>query len=160
MAPRVDNAGHQLWSVERVSRSSGEIKAALALWKPDILHHLFQPYGDDAQYFVLPYELRKTIWEGTKLQRQAVRKHVFDYDNFVIKSKDAVSTWARDRLRLDNFAVLFGVVYGNAKKGAKAYNWYLSNDMHDLAFFDAQTGREYTPAALNAFGFEPTFATF
>lgn len=53
------------------------------------------------RYFVLPFELRKTIWEGTKLQRQTVRKHVFDYDDFVIKAKDAVSSWARDRLRVD-----------------------------------------------------------
>lgn len=157
---KVDGGDHQLWSVERVSRTAQEIKALLGSWKPNIVSRLFQPYGDDAEYFVLPFELRKTIWEGTKLQRQTVRKHVFDYDDFVIKAKDAVSSWARDRLRIDGYSVLFGVVYGDAKKGPKAYNWYLSNDMHDLMFFDAQTGREYTPAAVKAFEFEPTFATF
>ncbi|KAG8894892.1 hypothetical protein FRC01_012686, partial [Tulasnella sp. 417] len=86
---RADNGDHQLWSLERVSRTTREIKAILESWKPDLLNRLLQPYGDEAEYFVLPYELRKTIWDGTRLQRQTVRKHVFDYDDFVIKSKDA-----------------------------------------------------------------------
>ncbi|KIO23020.1 carbohydrate-binding module family 13 protein [Tulasnella calospora MUT 4182] len=151
---------HQLWALERVSRTTQEIKAVLASWKSGLLDRLFQPYGDDADYFVLPYELRKSIWEGTALQRQNVRKHVFDYDNFVIKAKDAVISWGRDRLLVDEFSILFGVVYGNARTGPKAYNWYLSSGMHDLMFFDAQTGQEFTSAAVDAIQFEPTFATF
>lgn len=156
---RADDAEYQLWTVEHVSRTTQEIKAILASWKPDLLKHLFQPHEDDAEYFVLPYELRKKIWTETKLQSQTVRKRVFDYDDFVIKAKDAIRSWARDRLRIDEYSILCGVVYGKARRGPKAYNWYLSNDMHDLIFFDPQTGLEYTPAAVNALQFEPTFAT-
>ncbi|KAG9040654.1 hypothetical protein FS837_000358 [Tulasnella sp. UAMH 9824] len=175
----VGDGDHLLWALERVSRTTGEIKAILASWKSGLLDRLFQPYGDDAQYFVLPYELRKSIWERTNLQRQTVRKHVFDYDNFVIKAKDAVISWGRDRLLVDvslkfillkprvlftyrlaqEYSILFGVVYGNARTGPKAYNWYLSSGMHDLMFFDPQTGQEFTSAALDAIRFEPTFAT-
>lgn len=32
--------------------------------------------------------------------------------------------------------------------------------MTSLVFFDPQSGKEYGPAALNGFGFEPTFAMF
>ncbi|KAG8941219.1 hypothetical protein FRC04_004671 [Tulasnella sp. 424] len=132
---KIDGGDHQLWIIEL-------------------------PYGDDAEYFVLPSELRRTIWDGTNLQSQKIRRHVFDYDDFVIKAKEAVGSWARGRLRDDEYSVLFGVVYGNARRGPKAYNWYLSNDLHDLVFLDSQTGREFTPAAMNAFGFEPTMAIF
>ncbi|KAG8894893.1 hypothetical protein FRC01_012687, partial [Tulasnella sp. 417] len=58
------------------------------------------------------------------------------------------------------YTILFGVIYGNSRAGPKAYNWYLSNGMLDLIFFDAQTGQESTSAALDAIQFEPTFATF
>ncbi|KAG8902660.1 hypothetical protein FRC01_009518, partial [Tulasnella sp. 417] len=58
------------------------------------------------------------------------------------------------------YSILFGIIYGEARKGPKAYNWYLSPDMCSLVFFDAQSGKEYGPAALDGFGFEPTFATF
>lgn len=115
---------HQLWELERVSRTSQEVKDVIRAWKPELLNRLVQSYGDDIQYagsktnqsasvglpnlinsgsryFVLPSKLRETIWDGTKLLRQSVRKGAFDYDDFVIKVKDAVNTWARDRLRKD-----------------------------------------------------------
>ncbi|KIO26697.1 hypothetical protein M407DRAFT_24010 [Tulasnella calospora MUT 4182] len=84
---------------------------------------------------------------------------MFDYDDFVIKSKDAVKSWARDRFppEQDRYSILFGIIYGEAKTGPRAYNWYLTQDMRSLIFFDAQTGKEYTTEALDAFGFEPTF---
>lgn len=56
------------------------------------------------------------------------------------------------------FGILFGIIYGGARRGPKAYNWYLTSDMCSLVFFDTQPGKEYTAAALNGFGFEPTFA--
>lgn len=53
------------------------------------------------RYFILPSDLRESIWQGTILLRQPIRTHLFDYDNFVIQSKDAVTLWARDRLQAD-----------------------------------------------------------
>ncbi|KAG8915873.1 hypothetical protein FRC00_010194 [Tulasnella sp. 408] len=44
----VDSGDHQLWTLERVSRKTREIKTVLESWKPGI--RLFQPYGDDAEY--------------------------------------------------------------------------------------------------------------
>lgn len=132
------------------------------------------------RYLCLPGTHYRSIWERTNLQLQPVRRHLSDYDLFVIKSKDEVQTWARDTFPAEvgfpmvnqlaptmrstqspqilGFGVLFGIVYGEAKKGPKAYNWYLMTDMCSLVFFDPQTGKEYSAAALNAFGFEPTFA--
>ncbi|KAG8986038.1 hypothetical protein FRB90_004252, partial [Tulasnella sp. 427] len=86
--------------------------------------------------------------------------NTFDYDDFVIKAKDAVNTWARDNLQIHGYSVLFGIIFGGAKIGPKAYNWYLSADMRSLVLFDPQTGAEYTPTVLVEFGFEPTFAMF
>lgn len=40
-------------------------------------------------------------------------------------------------------------MYGEAQNGPRAYNWYLSQDMGSLVFFDPQSGREYGPAALD-----------
>lgn len=159
-SPVANDNDHQLWELERVSRTSQEVKNIIRSWKPELLSRLVQPYGDDVEYFVLPHKLRNTIWEGTKLLRQSVRKGTFDYDDFVIKVKDAVNTWARDRLRSDGLSVLFGIIYGEARRGPKAYNWYLSHDLRSLVFFDAQTNREYTAGGLDDFGFEPTFAIF
>lgn len=59
---------------------------------------------------------------------------------------------------MQGYSVIFGIVFGEARKGPKAYNWYLSPDMRSLVFFNAQTGKEYTPVALDDFGFEPRFA--
>ncbi|KAG8964197.1 hypothetical protein FRC00_003443 [Tulasnella sp. 408] len=121
-----------------------------------------QPHATQTEYFVLPHELRQQIWKDTKLARQPVRAGVFDYNDFVIRSKDAVSSWARDKfpIQIQGPSVLFGIIYGEARKGPKAYNWYLARDMRSLVFFDAQIGEEYGPAALDEFGFNPTFVTF
>lgn len=62
--------------------------------------------------------------------------------------------------QVQGVSVLFGIIYGEARKGPKAYNWYLTRDMCSLAFFDAQTGEEYSAAALDGFGFEPTVINF
>lgn len=148
----------QLWDLERASRTTHEIKALVGAWKLDLLTQLFQPHGDNAEYLVLPSKLRETIWSEAKLLDQPICKNTFDYDSFVIKARDAVNTWARDRFRIHGYSVLFGIVFGKARKGPKAYNWYLSPDLKSLVFFDAQTGKEYTPAALDDFGFEPKFA--
>lgn len=67
------------------------------------------PFSHSIRYFVLPSELRRSIWAGTKLQSQKIRKHVFDYDDFVIRAKDAVGSWARDRLRVDVSLIHFCV---------------------------------------------------
>ncbi|KIO17421.1 hypothetical protein M407DRAFT_32914 [Tulasnella calospora MUT 4182] len=142
----------QLWSLDRVSRTSLEIKEVMGKWKPDLLNRLFQPYGDndefyfESRYIVLPYELRKPIWNETGLLDQAICRNTFDYDDFVIKAKDAMNSWARDNFRTYGYSILFGIIFGEAKKGPKAYNWYLSYDMGSLVFFDPQTGIEYTSA--------------
>lgn len=153
---------HQIWELERVSRSSVEVKTIIERWKPELLPRILQPYEDTAEYFVLGYELRKSIWESTNLRQQRLHQHMFDYDDFVVKAKEAVRAWARDNFPnvTRGYSVLFGIIYGEENKVPKAYNWYLTPDMSALVFFDAQTSREYTPAALDGFGFEPTFATF
>ncbi|KAG8894902.1 hypothetical protein FRC01_012679, partial [Tulasnella sp. 417] len=98
---RTPGGDHQLWDLERASRTTIEIKSIISSWKPDLLSRLFQPYDDDNEYFILPSDLRNIIWNGTKLLRQEVRRSTFDYDGFVIKAKDAVNTSIRDRLRVD-----------------------------------------------------------
>ncbi|KAG8917505.1 hypothetical protein FRC01_002402, partial [Tulasnella sp. 417] len=60
---------------------------------------------------------------------------------------------------IPGFGVLFGIVYGATPNERKAYNWYLTDDMLSLVFFDPQTGKEYSSGALDASGFVPTLAT-
>lgn len=43
---RVDGGDHQLWDLERATRTTAEIKSILKSWKPDILSRLFQPHDD------------------------------------------------------------------------------------------------------------------
>lgn len=118
-------------------------------------------HGDAAEYFVPPSVLRRSVWEQANLQRQPVRSHLFDYDLFAIKSKAEAHSWAKDAfpVEIPGFGVLFGIIYGETKKERKAYNWYLTDDMCSLVFFDPQTGKEYSAAALDRSGFEPAFAT-
>ncbi|KIO23032.1 carbohydrate-binding module family 13 protein [Tulasnella calospora MUT 4182] len=167
---------HQLWILELASRTGAEIKALFRSWKPDLF--LFQPYGESAQYFVLRKETRRNLWQAAKLLRQPVRSHFFDYDDFVIRMKEAATRWVTDRYKADvsfvapfpvsrsnarqirGYSVLFGIIYGEDRKGSRAYNWYLSPDMRSLVFFDAQIGKEYGPATLDEFGFQPTLAIF
>ncbi|KIO17417.1 hypothetical protein M407DRAFT_172304 [Tulasnella calospora MUT 4182] len=157
-----EEGDHQLWNLEPASRTSAEIKALFWSWKPGFLPHVFQPYGESAQYFVLRNETRRTLWQGANLLHQPIRSHLFDYDDFVIRMKEATTRWAMNRFQADvpGFSVLFGIIYGEAPKGPRAYNWYLSPDMCSLVFFDAQIGKEYCTAALNELGFEPTLAIF
>lgn len=49
------------------------------------------------RYFVLSHELRQAIWEETNLRKQKVHQHMFDYDDFVVKAREAVRAWTRDR---------------------------------------------------------------
>lgn len=149
---------HQLWGLERVSRTHQEIQALIRSWKSELPGHLVHPFADDVQYLILPNKLRATIYDATRLLHQPVRKGTFDHGDFALKVKDAVKTWARDRFRIDGYSVLFGIIYGNAPKGPNVYNWYLSPDTWSLVFFDPQSGKEYTASALDASGFKPTFA--
>ncbi|KIO17418.1 carbohydrate-binding module family 13 protein [Tulasnella calospora MUT 4182] len=151
---------HQLWILELASRTGAEIKALFRSWKPDLL--LFQPYDESAQYFVLRNETRTNLWKAANLLRQPVRSHFFDYDDFVIRMKEAATRWVTNRYKADirGYSVLFGIIYGEDRKGSRAYNWYLSPDMRSLVFFDAQIGKEYGPATLDEFGFQPTLAIF
>ncbi|KIO23019.1 carbohydrate-binding module family 13 protein [Tulasnella calospora MUT 4182] len=160
LSPGSEENEGQVWDLERVSRTTQEIRTILCEWRPHILSRLFQPYPDDAQYFLLPHELRKAIWEREGLHQHGSVQYAFDYDDFVTKAKAAANSWARYRFRVGGYSALFGVVYGEAKKGPRAYNWYLAPDMRSLVFFDAQTGKEYTQTTLEEFEFEPTFATF
>jgi len=150
----------RLWELELVSRTADEILNVLGKWDEPLLSRLCLSHDGNAQYFVLPDVLRNSIWENTGLRRQPLRRHIFDYEDFVIQAKGAATTWARDNSKIDGFSLLFGIVYGNARKGPKAYNWYLSRDMHSVVFFDAQTGREYTAPALEEAGFKPSFGIF
>jgi len=156
----IDGKDSQLWDLEKVTRSGEEIISVLGDWNEPLLSRLCQPYSLEAQYLVIPEELRRQIWDRAGLRLQPLRKHIFDHDDFVVKAKEAVTTWARDNFKVDGYSVLFGLVYGQATKGSKAYNWYLTPDMHSLVFFDAQTGKEHTTAALAAKGFQPSFAVF
>ncbi|KAG8898205.1 hypothetical protein FRC00_003118 [Tulasnella sp. 408] len=103
-------------------------------------------------------KLRDSIYHGTQLLNQPVRKGTFDHGDFAIKVKDAVKTWARDRSPTDGYSVLFGVIYGETSKGSTAYNWYLSSNMKSLVFFDPQANKEYKSADLDSFGFKPSCA--
>lgn len=156
------NNDHQIWIVTRVSRTGSEIKAMFESWKPNILPRITQPHAEQTEYFVLPHEFRQQVWRDTKLLCRLVRPGMFDDNDFVIKSKEAVSSWAREQfpVEIQGLSVLFGIMYGETRMGPRAYNWYLTRDMHSLVFFDAQTGEEYGPAALDGFGFEPTCVTF
>lgn len=151
---------HQMWILDRVCASGLEIRDIIQKWKPDLLPRFLLTHGEAAEYFVLPCVLRRSLWEQANLQRQPVRSHLFDYDLFAMKAKTEVHSWAKNAFQpeIPGFGVLFGIIYGEARTERKAYNWYLTQDMCSLVFFDTQTGKEYCAAALDRSGFEPTLA--
>lgn len=157
-----DKADHQLWTLDLISRTAPEIRMIFESWKENIRPLLFGSDEDSVQYFGLPNQVRWSIWDGTELLRQPLRPQFFGDGNFVISMKDAVTVWVRDRFKTDirGYSVLFGMIYGQTEQGPTAYNWYLSPDLCSLVLFDPQNGKEYGPAALDGFGFEPTFVLF
>lgn len=40
---------YQLWDLNRVSRSSAEIKAIIQMWKPDLPDRLLEPHDDSVE---------------------------------------------------------------------------------------------------------------
>ncbi|KAG8916160.1 hypothetical protein FRC01_003323 [Tulasnella sp. 417] len=81
---------HQIWILTRVSRIGSEIKDILESWKSGIASRTIQPHASETEYIVIPHEVRRSLWDSTKLLRQPVRPGVFDYNDFVIKAKDAL----------------------------------------------------------------------
>lgn len=53
------------------------------------------------RYIMVPCELRKEIWKKAGLQFALIKKGTFDYDDFVIKMKEAVTSWARQEYRMN-----------------------------------------------------------
>ncbi|KAG8901658.1 hypothetical protein FRC00_005699 [Tulasnella sp. 408] len=48
-SPEANDKDHQFWELERVSRTSQEVKAVIQAWKSELLDRLVQPYGDNVQ---------------------------------------------------------------------------------------------------------------
>ncbi|KAG8915247.1 hypothetical protein FRC01_003728, partial [Tulasnella sp. 417] len=46
-SPRAYYGDHQLWALERVSRTSQEIRSLIKSWKSELLPNLVQPFADD-----------------------------------------------------------------------------------------------------------------
>lgn len=115
------------------SRTGEDIKGLFRMWKPNLLPQIFQLYGESAQYatwleicdlaavidpwfssffrdryFVLRTDVRRKVWEETKLLRQPILSHFFDYDDFVIRMKDATTHRVRNHFQADvSFCALF-----------------------------------------------------
>ncbi|KAG8908017.1 hypothetical protein FRB99_000835 [Tulasnella sp. 403] len=147
----------QLWSLDRRSRFTGEVLDAVV--KDPLFTELFIPYPVEAQYYVLPDRLWHDIYDATGLEVRALRRRAFDYDDFVVRVKDAMTQWVCENINIDDYSVLFGLIYGMRHDGGYAYNWTLSQDMLSPVFFDAQNGQELTPAALERLAFKSRFST-
>ncbi|KAG8894067.1 hypothetical protein FRB99_001532 [Tulasnella sp. 403] len=150
---------NQLWFLDRRSRTPNEIQYVLQA--KHLLSDLFEPPNDNGtQYLILPSRLREDIYTSSGLDKSIRRPGAFDYENFVIKSKDAVASWVRDNIALDGCGALFGIVYGSLRGGRYSYNWTLTKDCQSVVFFDAYTGDEFTTTTLEQLGFRPRFGTF
>ena len=53
------------------------------------------------RYFVLPNVIRREIWEKTGIPRRTVMRTLLDYDAAVIKTKEAVMSWAGDIYKIE-----------------------------------------------------------
>ncbi|KAG8895458.1 hypothetical protein FRB99_000575 [Tulasnella sp. 403] len=150
---------NQLWFLDRRSRTPDEIRCILQA--NSVLSDLFEPSSDDkAQYLILPRRLREGIYVSSGLDKRIRRPEVFDFEDYVIKSKDAVTSWGRDNITLNRCGALLGIVYGNHRGGRYSYNWTLTNDCQSVVFFDAYTGDELTTTSLEQLGFKARFGTF
>jgi len=156
----VEGHNEQLWALEKGSRTVQEIIRILGDWNEALLTRLSHPHSLETHCVLLPDDMRKSVWEGSGLRTQLVRPQVFDQDQFVIKAKEAVISTFRDQMKSNGYGVLFGIVYGQAKRGPNAYNWYLTSDLEHLVFFDPQNGMEYTTTTLDKRGFKPSFVLF
>ncbi|KAG8898198.1 hypothetical protein FRB99_007599 [Tulasnella sp. 403] len=142
---------NQLWLLNRRSRTPHELQYVLQA--NPILSDLFEQSDDDhAQYLILPSRLREDIYVNSGLDKRIRRPRVFDFEDYVIKSKDAVTSW--------RCGVLFGIVYGSHQGGRYSYNWTLTKDCQSVVFFDAYTGDELTTASLEQLGFKARYGTF
>ncbi|KAG8903840.1 hypothetical protein FRB99_002655 [Tulasnella sp. 403] len=154
-----DGDDNRLWLLDRRSRSPDEIRDVLQT--NPILSNMFeQSHEDTTRYIILPTRLREELYLKSGLDKCIRRPGIFDFEHFVIKSKEVVMSWARDNIALDNCGVLFGIVYGSCRSGRYSYNWTLTADCQSVVFFDAYTGNELTTTSLEQLGFKARFATF
>lgn len=60
---------------------------------------------------MLPHEVRQSLWKESKLPQRLVRPGLFDYNEFVIKSKETIGAWARDKYPVEVSFLLAGGLY-------------------------------------------------
>ncbi|KAG8908016.1 hypothetical protein FRB99_000834 [Tulasnella sp. 403] len=150
---------NQLWLLDHRSRTANEIQCILQA--NSLLSGLFERSKDNkTQYLILPSRLREDIYVNSGLDKRIRRPKVFDFEDYVIKSKDAVTSWVRDNITFNRGGALFGIVYGSQGGGQYTYNWTLTKDCQSVMFFDAYSGDELTTASLEQLGFKARFGTF
>jgi hypothetical protein len=135
------NTVNQEWRLVRVSRTGHEINT-IAECNRHIGTH-FKNYHADRVYIVLRKSVRDYIYQRTGLNKIHQRPELFDCHDYAFVAKAEFAKWGRDNLRADGFAILFGIMFGTTVNGHKhACNWYLTDDLTAIAFFDPQTGND------------------
>jgi hypothetical protein len=141
---------NQLWDLTRVSRTHDEVQAIVDA--NSFTGVEFASYRTDELYVVVPDSVRQDIYNGTGLSKTSWRDQIFDCDDFAIVAKAAVAKWANGFLLADGITVLFGVMFGENISGKKhSYNWYLTQDLSSLVFFEPQNGTEVTPTGYTGY---------
>ncbi|KAG8902412.1 hypothetical protein FRB99_004515 [Tulasnella sp. 403] len=152
---------NQLWFLDRLSRSADEIRSILR-GNPIMSEVSDQTitYYDNVQYLVLPNRLRESAYSISGLEKRMRREGLFDFEDFNIKLRDAITTWGNDHIALDGCRILFGIVHGSCEGQLYPYSWTLTEDCRSVVFFDAYLGKELTAASLGELGFKARFAVF
>ncbi|KAG8895459.1 hypothetical protein FRB99_000576 [Tulasnella sp. 403] len=152
---------NQLWFLDRRSRSTEEIQHVLRA--NPILSDLFERTNDEndkTQYITLPSRFLEGIYAPRSgLDKRIRRPGAFDYEDYVIKFKEVVTSWRCDCISLDGYRILVGIVHGSLGSERYSYNWALTDDRQSVIFFDPYLGEELTTVSLEKLGFKALIAT-
>lgn len=147
--------GHQHWLFERISQNSSEVHAALQ--NSPYINQDFKSYPADTVYLLLPQQKLLDIWRSSGVGNWAWRPEIFDCDDFATVLKAEVAKWGAETYRVDNIAILCGIMFGSKLSGGHAYNWILDiDDPSKVIFFEPQTGE----FSNNAWGYQAYFGLF
>ena len=105
---------------------------------PDVAINCYQ---SDENYGSLDYDLLRGIWNDSGLRNYRRTPEKFDYDDFAVCMKAAVSKYSYNQSQPADKGSLCGIMWGRNREGAHAYNFTI-DPFGNLILLDPQNGQQ------------------